>query len=110
MDNTLGQFEEIVLLATLRLAGEGYGATIRKAVAEATGRDISIGALYATLDRLERKGFISSRQGEATPERGGRAKRYFLVEGAGITAFNEAQTVRKSLLKGVRLTPAGGTA
>ncbi len=110
VENTLGQFEEIVLLATLRLAGEGYGTTIRKLVAETTGRDVSIGALYATLDRLERKGFVSSRQGEATPERGGRAKRYFQVEGAGIIAFNEAQSVRKSLLKGVKLTPAGGMA
>ncbi len=62
MDNakSLGHFEEIVLLATWRLAGQGYGTTIREEVSAATGRDVSIGALYATLDRLERKGFINS--------------------------------------------------
>lgn len=108
MENTLGQFEEIVLLATLRLAGEGYGATIRMLVADATGRDTSIGALYATLDRLERKGFISSRKGEATPERGGRAKRHFKVEGAGMTALSEVRAARNKLAKGLRLNPAGG--
>jgi len=104
-EKNLGQFEEIVLLATLRLAGKGYGKTIREEVSEATGRDVSIGALYATLDRLERKGFIESRQGEATPERGGRAKRYFKVGGAGIAALNAMQAARNKLTS-LKLSPA----
>lgn len=110
--NTLGSFEEYVMFATLRLGEQAYGARIRQTVEEAIKRSVSIGAIYATLDRLERKGFISSWQGEATPERGGRAKRYFRVEGAGIQALNETRTVRQRLSEGVDLTldPAGGMA
>src|SRR5947208_710847 len=97
----LGHFEEIVLLAVLRLKEEAYGAKIRQQVAEATERDVSIGAIYATLDRLERKGYLKSWQGEATPERGGRAKRYFKVEGAGVQALNNTHATRKRLTAGL---------
>jgi PadR family transcriptional regulator PadR len=97
----LGNFEEIVLLAVLRLAENAYGATIRQTVAEATERDVSIGAVYATLDRLERKGYLKSWQGEATPERGGRAKRYFRVEGTGVRALNDTAATRNRLAKGL---------
>jgi PadR family transcriptional regulator PadR len=93
----LGHFEEIVLLAVLSLKEEAYGAKIRQRVSEATERDISIGAVYATLDRLERKGFISSWQGEATPERGGRAKRYFKIDGAGEQVLNYTNAARNRL-------------
>jgi PadR family transcriptional regulator PadR len=107
--NYLGHFEEIVLLSTLRLGDDAYGAKVRQTVEEATGRSVSIGAVYATLDRLERKGFISSRQGEATPERGGRAKRYFRVEGAGVRALNDTIAVRSKLTHGLDLgSPARG--
>lgn len=101
--NTLGVFEEFVLFATLRLGKQAYGAKIRQTVEDATGRSVSIGAIYATLDRLERKGFVSSWQGEATPERGGRAKRYFRVEGAGVSALNETYEARSKLMDGVDL-------
>lgn len=97
----LGNFEEIVLLAVLRLAEQAYGARIRQTVAEATERDVSIGAVYATLDRLERKGYLKSWQGEATPERGGRAKRYFRVEGAGVQALNDTAAARNKLAQGL---------
>src|SRR5919112_519320 len=97
----LGHFEEIVLLTVLRLAENAYGAKIRQAVAEATERDVSIGAIYATLDRLERKGYLKSWQGEATPERGGRAKRYFRVEGAGARALNDTNEARNRLAEGL---------
>jgi DNA-binding PadR family transcriptional regulator len=97
----LGHFEEIVLLAVLRLAENAYGAKIRQTVAEATERDVSIGAVYATLDRLERKGYLKSWQGEATPERGGRAKRYFRVEGAGVQALNDTAAARNKLAGGL---------
>jgi len=97
----LGNFEEIVLLAVLRLGEQAYGAKIRQTVAEATERDVSIGAVYATLDRLERKGYLKSWQGEATPERGGRAKRYFRVEGAGVQALSDTNAARNRLTDGV---------
>ncbi len=100
---TLGSFEEFVLFATLRLGENAYGVKIRQTVEEATGRSVSIGAIYATLDRLERKGFVSSWQGEATPERGGRAKRYFRVEGAGVQALNDTLAARNRLMKGIDL-------
>jgi PadR family transcriptional regulator PadR len=99
----LGHFEEIVLLAVLWLKEDAYGAKIRQKVAEATERDVSIGAVYATLDRLERKGYLKSWQGEATPERGGRAKRYFRVEGAGVQALNDTSGARNKLSAGLGL-------
>ena len=109
--NILGSFEEIVLLATHKLGEGAYGAKIRQAVEEALGKSVSIGAIYATLDRLERKGFISSRQGEATPERGGRAKRYFRIQGDGLAALSDTWAARRKLTEGVDTTwdPLGGT-
>ncbi|MBS1964999.1 MAG: PadR family transcriptional regulator [Chloroflexi bacterium SZAS-1] len=94
---SLGEFEELVLLAIQQLYNNAYGMTIRQRVEDASERMISIGAIYTTLERLEIKGFVSSRQGEATPERGGRAKRYFTVEGAGVQALTEAQRTRDRL-------------
>lgn len=99
----LGQFEEIVLLAVLRLGSEAYGAKIRQATEKALEKSVAIGALYTTLDRLERKGYVKSWQGEATPERGGRAKRYFKVEGAGVQALNDTSTARTRLSEGLEL-------
>lgn len=93
----LGYFEELVMLGILRLGKNAYGASIRKIVSEATGRDASVGAVHITLERLERKGYVSSWRGEATPERGGRAKRYFRVEGAGEQALRNTEAARKSL-------------
>ena|SRR5687767_15227591 len=103
----LGNFEEIVLLAILNLDAEAYGAKIRQSVKDATGRSVSIGAIYATLDRLERKGFVASWQGEATPERGGRPKRYFRVENTGRRALYETESSRKKLLGKLRLDTLG---
>ncbi|HEX8474853.1 MAG TPA: helix-turn-helix transcriptional regulator [Pyrinomonadaceae bacterium] len=99
----LGHFEEIVLLGVLKLGSDAYGAKIRQLVSEATERDISIGAIYATLERLERKGYVGSWQGEATPERGGRAKRYFKVEGAGVLALSNTNAARSRLTAGLDL-------
>ena len=93
----LGEFEEIVLLAVSHLRENAYGVTIRQAVEEKAQRPASIGAIYATLDRLEDKGFVSSRMGEATAERGGRAKKYFKVEGAGEQALDAADQARARL-------------
>ncbi len=108
----LGDLDELVLLAIARLQEDAYGVSIRKRVEEATNRPASIGAIYAALERLEDQGFISSRQGEPTAERGGRAKRYFKVEGAGIAALREADEIRAKMREGANLgwLPQGGVA
>jgi len=91
----LGSLEQIVLLALVRLDGNAHGMIVRREIEERTGRNISIGAVYATLERLEEKGYASSFTGEPTPQRGGRAKRLFRVEAAGKRALQiSAQTIR----------------
>jgi len=100
---TIGEFEQIVLLAILRLGDEAYGVTIRKEIAARTDRDPSPGALYTTLDRLEDKGLVTSRFGDPTPQRGGRAKRFFTVSARGVEAVARAQRSYQRLLKGLKL-------
>jgi PadR family transcriptional regulator, regulatory protein PadR len=95
----LGRFEELVLLALVRLR-ETYGVPIRREIAERTGREVSFGAVYTTLERLERKGYVASRIGDPTPERGGRAKRYFRIEAPGITALNRSQQAVARMAEG----------
>lgn len=97
----LGEFEQLVLLAILRLEDQAYGVTIRAAISERAGRTIAPGALYTALDRLEDKGLVTSRLGEPTPERGGRAKRYFTVTASGIQAITRAQQAYQRLLEGL---------
>lgn len=97
----LGEFEELVLLAVLRLGDTAYGVTIRQLIEETAQRPTSIGAIYTTLDRLEQKGYLNSHQGEATAERGGRGKKYFRVNATGITALNEAMETRNRLKVGL---------
>jgi DNA-binding PadR family transcriptional regulator len=103
----LGEFEQVVLLAILRLDDRAYGVTIRAEIAECTGREPAPGALYTTLDRLEQKALVASRVGDPTPQRGGRAKRYFTVTKKGLAAVTEAQRSYQRLLKGLKLL--GGT-
>jgi DNA-binding PadR family transcriptional regulator len=105
----LGEFEEIVLLTVAHLSSNAYGVTIRQTVEEVAGRQTSIGAIYTTLERLEQKGYVSSRQGEPTAQRGGRAKRYFQIEGAGRQALSEAQRIRDLLRSGFAPQLRGGT-
>jgi PadR family transcriptional regulator, regulatory protein PadR len=99
----LGEFEQVVLLAIVRLEKQAYGVTIRSEIAACTGREPSPGALYTTLDRMEEKGIVRSWIGEATPQRGGRAKRYFELTKAGLAALVSAQRAYQSLLKGLDL-------
>jgi PadR family transcriptional regulator len=80
----LGEFEYLLLAAAARLGDDAYGAAIRQGIEAATGRPCSIGALYTTLDRLELKGLVETWMGDATPERGGRAKRMVKVTAKGI--------------------------
>lgn len=93
MTPKIGEFEELVLLSIVRLGDEAYGVPIRKRLEEA-GRRVAVGALYVTLDRLGDKGLVTSREGEATPQRGGRAKRYYRLTGEGRRALDEAEEVR----------------
>ena len=99
----LGEFEHIVILALLRLSDRAYGVTVRQEIEERTGREVSIGAIYATLDRLEGKGYVKSLLGEPTPERGGRSKRFFRVTAKGISAVNRTHRAVQNLTEGLDL-------
>lgn len=88
--DSLGEFEQLVLLAILRLGSNAYGMTIRREIEDRARRPVSIGAVYLTLERLETKSFVKSKLGEATPDRGGRAKRYFSVNAPGKAALNRS--------------------
>lgn len=99
----LGEFEQFILLAIIKLGDQAYGSSMRQLLAEAINRDVSIGALYTTLERMEKKGLVSSRMGEATAKRGGRAKKYFAVTGAGRTALNRSRQALQQMWDGVAL-------
>jgi PadR family transcriptional regulator, regulatory protein PadR len=101
-EDGLGSLEHIVLLAVMRLGSDAYGMTVRREIESATARDISIGAVYATLTRLESKGFISSIQGEPTAERGGRAKRYFCMTAEGKGALRNTHDVILKMSAGLK--------
>jgi DNA-binding PadR family transcriptional regulator len=79
----LGEFEQLVLLALLRLGDDGYGVSVQREIARCTGRSPSFGTVYTTLARLEEKKLVGSRVGEPTPERGGRRKKYYVILPAG---------------------------
>jgi DNA-binding PadR family transcriptional regulator len=98
---SLGEFEHLILLAVLRLNDDAYGMRVRREIAERTGRDVTIGAVYATLERLESKGLVSATVGEATPERGGRPKRSFQVTGAGMDAVNRTRQELENMSEGL---------
>lgn len=106
----LGEFEQVVLLALLRLGEGAYGAAIRQLLHDQISRDVAIGALYSTLERLEKKGMVNSRLGEATAERGGRAKRYFKVTASGQTALKRARNAMNNMWQGVSIKLGAGIA
>lgn len=99
----LGEFEQVVLLAILRLKDEAYGASIRVEIADCTGREPASGALYTTLDRLEDKGLVTSKFGDPSPQRGGRPKRYLKVTRRGLEAVARAQHSYQRLMRGLVL-------
>ena len=96
----IGEFEYLILTASARLGEGAYGAAIR-ALVEDAGERCSIGALYTTLDRLEKKGLIKTWMGDPTPERGGRAKRLVRVTAAGVQAASEFFEAVKRVSRGV---------
>ncbi len=99
----LGGFETLLLLAIVRLDDRAYGVTIRHELLKTTGRDIAVGAIYTGLGRLERKGFVESRHGEPTAERGGRAKRFYRVTANGLEVLNDKHRAMQDLLDGLML-------
>lgn len=100
----LGEFEHIVVLALMRLGDQAYGVTVRQEIATRIGREVSVGAMYATLERLEAKGYVTSRLGEPTAERGGRSKRFFRVTTKGVAAINRTHEAWRSMSEGLNLS------
>jgi PadR family transcriptional regulator, regulatory protein PadR len=100
----IGELEQIVLLAILRLGDNAYGVPVRREIEKRAGRSLTVGALYRTLDRLEEKGHVASRFGDPAPERGGRSKRYFRVEALGMSALAESRQALAAMWEGVKLT------
>jgi DNA-binding PadR family transcriptional regulator len=97
----LGEFEQIVLLAILRLGEEAYGVPIREEIERRTGRTLTVGALYRTLDRLEHKGYVSSAFSDPTPQRGGRSKRYFAVKPLGLRTLRASRAALSAMWEGL---------
>lgn len=87
----LGGFEQVVLLALMRLGEGAYGVSIRQEIEDRTGRDVTLGTIYPTLHRLEEKGLVSSFTGEPSAVRGGRAKRHFCLESEGLAALRRSR-------------------
>jgi PadR family transcriptional regulator PadR len=100
----LGEFEQFILLSILKLSDNAYGSAIRQLLAEAVNRDVTIGALYTTLERLEKKGLLTSKMGEVTPERGGRAKKYFKLTAQGQKALKRSKEALTNMWQGLSLS------
>ena len=101
----LGRFEHFLLLAVVRLGDDAYGMTIRRELAEHTGRDIAVGAIYTALARLERRGLVQSWLGQPTAERGGKAKRHYRVMAAGKKALAKADAALTGLSQDLGRAP-----
>ncbi len=101
----LGEFELLILLAVVRLGDEAYGTPIRAEIAQRTNRDVARGAVYVTLDRLVRKGYLTSYLGEATAERGGRPKRYFELTSRGLKALRASLRALEHMQHGLAVLP-----
>jgi DNA-binding PadR family transcriptional regulator len=102
MSDVLGAFEQAVLVSIVRLAHDAYGRRVLVEVGDRLSREVSAGAVYATLDRLESKGLVNSRLAPGTPERGGRARRYYAVTAAGARALNDARASLDQIWRGFR--------
>lgn len=100
MSEILGTFEQAVLLALVRIEADAYGRVILKEVQVRLAREVAAGAVYATLDRLEKKALVSSRLEPGTPARGGRPRRYYTIESAGLRALNDSRGVVDQLWQG----------
>ena len=101
MESALGEFEQLVLIAIVRLGEDAYGATVRRDIEERTARRLSISAVYTTLDRLERKGLVRSWIGQPTAERGGRRRKHFALQPAGARALRSAYNAFGAMTAGL---------
>jgi DNA-binding PadR family transcriptional regulator len=97
----LGNFDLMLMLALLRLGDEAYGVTIAQELEQHTGREVVIASVYARLERLQERGLVTSILGDPTPERGGRAKRYFRITGAAIREIRDARRYLMNMWKGL---------
>jgi DNA-binding PadR family transcriptional regulator len=102
MADILGAFEQAVLLAIVRLGDEAYGRAVLKEVQTRLDREVAAGAVHATLDRLEKKGLVSSRLGSGTPIRAGRPRRFYRLRPKGLRALNEARAAVEGLWRGLK--------
>jgi len=100
-DTYLGEFEQIALLAILRLGDDAYAIPVREEIARRTGRSVARGALYTALERLEAKGCLRSRMSDPLPERGGRSRRYYTVTATGLAGLRTSRAALLALWKGV---------
>jgi PadR family transcriptional regulator, regulatory protein PadR len=100
----LGEFELMILLTIMRLGDEVYGVPLSRELSAIRGGDVSVGSVYAALDRLELKGLIASSLGDPSPERGGRAKRYFRVTRQGLQSVRETRKILTRLWKSLPAT------
>ncbi len=100
MADWLGEFEQLVLFAIVQLEPDAYGAAIRELIEDRAGRPVSSGALYTTLDRLERRGLLASAWGEPTAERGGKRKRNYAVRPAGREVLTRSWQAVRALARG----------
>lgn len=105
---SLGELEFVVLLVVVALGNEAYGAEIRREVAARTGRDYSVGAIYASLQRLEGKRLLTSHESEPLPIRGGRARRYFTPTAAGRTALRRTTDAKRQFWRALRVARTSG--
>jgi len=105
----LGSLELMVLLALVRLDENAYGVPISREIEEKSGREVAIASVYAVLERLEQRGFVKSEVGEPTPERGGRAKRYFRITAKGVREVKDTQRTLSELWKGLPQLKGGLT-
>ena len=107
MRETLGEFEQMVLLAILHLGEDVYGVPIVEEIARRTGREVAPAAVYVTLRRLEEKGMLASWMGESTRERGGKARRYVRVTGAGLESLRASRKALDSMWRGLDIDVRG---
>lgn len=107
-DGLLGVFEERVMLAVARCGDDAYGMKIRRDIEQHSGRSVSIGAVYATLDRLEAKGYLSVRLADESDIRGGRVRKYLVLEEAGAQALRRSRIEHQRMWRGVDLAAAVG--
>lgn len=103
--DTLTETEQLVLLALVRLGDQAYGVPVRTEIEATGGREVSLAAVYAALDRLEARGYVESWLSEPVPERGGRARKHFRVTPAGARALHEARELMARMWKGLEMHP-----